>query len=113
MKWLGIPVRSPTWKARDRPLEPRHDITSPMIKLAGSHKKSRTVCMYVFIYVSMYVYRDECTYVCTYVCMYTWMHVCTYVCMHVCMYVFIYVSKYVCTHVCIFIYLFKHAPLPM
>ena len=76
MKWLGIPVRPSMWRARDRTPEPRHDMSSPMIELAGSHKTS---CI---------------MYVCMYVCMYVRTYVCAYIHIHTHRYIYIYIYIY-------------------
>ena len=48
------------------------------------------VCMYVCVYVRMYVYT------CTLICMYV--YVCTYVC------IYMYTYMYVCMYVCVYMY---------
>ena len=61
------------------------------------------VCTYVCMYVCMYVHMYICMYVRMYVCMYVRMYVCTYVHMYVCTYVRMYVCTYVCMYVCMYV----------
>ena len=61
------------------------------------------VCMYVCMYVRVYVRTCVCTYVCMYVRMYVRMYVCINVRMYVCIYVRTYVLYVLCTYVCMYV----------
>ena len=64
-------------------LEPMAPIRPQLLVSHANHSATETSCLYVCMYVGVYVYMCLCVFVC--VCVYVC--ICIYVCMSVCMYV--------------------------
>jgi len=58
-------------------------------------------CVYVSVYMYVYVCTCVCVRACVYVSVYMYVYVCTCVCVRVCVYVSVYTYVYVCTCVCV------------
>ena len=60
------------------------------------------VCLYMCMFVHVYV----CTCVCLYMCMCVHVYVCTCVCLYMCMCVHVYVCTCVCVYMCMFVHVY-------
>ena len=63
----------------------------------------RCLYVYVYIYRCIYVYIYVCVCVYIYICIQVYMYICIYICIYIYIYVYtgIYVYMYICTFVCI------------